>query len=164
MASAHATTNGSYGGQEQYNTAAAGAQHIENGNSANKSGDAEASKDEVGWYFVERYYTTLSDKPDQLHLFYNKKSQFVCGKEATPEPVLVGRNAIQEKIRELEYQGSKVRVSNVDSQQADGESIVVQVIGEIFNNKSMLSRSSFKPLFLLSKYKAGSSSMTSSDT
>lgn len=26
------------------------------------------SKDEVGWYFVEQYYTTLSKNPDKLHV------------------------------------------------------------------------------------------------
>lgn len=26
------------------------------------------SKDEVGWYFVEQYYTTLSKSPEKLHV------------------------------------------------------------------------------------------------
>lgn len=26
------------------------------------------SKDEVGWYFVEQYYTTLSKNPEKLHV------------------------------------------------------------------------------------------------
>lgn len=26
------------------------------------------SKDEVGWYFVEQYYTTMSKSPEKLHV------------------------------------------------------------------------------------------------
>ena len=26
------------------------------------------SKDEVGWYFVEHYYSTMSKSPDKLHV------------------------------------------------------------------------------------------------
>jgi hypothetical protein len=37
---------------------------------AQSSGAAasEIPKDEVGWYFVEQYYTTLSRSPDKLHV------------------------------------------------------------------------------------------------
>ena len=31
-------------------------------------GNADISKDEVGWYFVEQYYTTLSRSPEKLHV------------------------------------------------------------------------------------------------
>lgn len=33
----------------------------------NASGN-DLSKDEVGWYFVEQYYTTLSKSPEKLHV------------------------------------------------------------------------------------------------
>jgi len=65
MASVYATTNGSYG-TEQYNAAAGGSQYAENGNSGEKPSSTD--KDQVGWYFVERYYSILSEKPDQLHV------------------------------------------------------------------------------------------------
>jgi hypothetical protein len=29
---------------------------------------AEVPKDEVGWYFVEQYYTTLNKTPDRVHV------------------------------------------------------------------------------------------------
>ena len=29
---------------------------------------SEIPKDEVGWYFVEQYYTTLSKSPERLHV------------------------------------------------------------------------------------------------
>ena len=42
----------------------------------------KADPQEIGWYFVEQYYTTLSKHPDRIHLFYSKKSQLVTGVEA----------------------------------------------------------------------------------
>ncbi|KAI0023161.1 hypothetical protein F4780DRAFT_730199 [Xylariomycetidae sp. FL0641] len=89
-------------------------------------------KDEVAWFFVEQYYTTLSKHPEKLHLFYSKRSQFVYGQEAQVANVSVGRQAIQERIKELDFQDCKVRVSNVDSQ-ASYEQIIIQVIGETSN-------------------------------
>ncbi|TDZ71850.1 putative G3BP-like protein [Colletotrichum trifolii] len=91
--------------------------------------NANLSKDEVGWYFVEQYYTTLSKNPDKLHLFYGKRSQFVYGMEAEVANVSVGRQDIQERIKSLDFQNSKVRITNVDSQ-ASFDNIVIQVIGE----------------------------------
>ncbi|KAK4507411.1 hypothetical protein PRZ48_001146 [Zasmidium cellare] len=93
---------------------------------------SEVSKDEVGWYFVEQYYTTLSRSPEKLYLFYNKRSQFVSGQETDKVPVCVGQRAINDKIRDLDFQDCKVRVTNVDSQSSDSN-IVIQVIGEISN-------------------------------
>lgn len=43
------------------------------------------------------------------------------------------RQAIQERIKQLDFQDAKVRVSNVDSQAAHEGSIVIQVIGEVSN-------------------------------
>lgn len=31
-------------------------------------GNAKVPKDEVGWYFVEQYYTTLSKSPEKIHV------------------------------------------------------------------------------------------------
>lgn len=30
----------------------------------------DMSKDEVGWYFVEQYYTTLNKTPERLHVSF----------------------------------------------------------------------------------------------
>ena len=38
-------------------------------------GKSDISKDEVGWYFVEQYYTTLSKSPDRLYV------SRMCGKD-----------------------------------------------------------------------------------
>jgi hypothetical protein len=64
-------TNGSFNQQDQYKsapveqyTATSGAAE---GNTGSASGN-DLSKDEVGWYFVEQYYTTLSKSPEKLHV------------------------------------------------------------------------------------------------
>ncbi|KAI0194476.1 NTF2 and RRM domain-containing protein [Xylaria flabelliformis] len=94
--------------------------------------NSNLGKDEVAWFFVEQYYTTLSKNPEKLHLFYGKRSQFVYGQEGQSANVSVGRQTIQERIKDLDFQNCKVRVSNVDSQ-ASFENIVIQVIGETSN-------------------------------
>ncbi|KAL8972158.1 MAG: hypothetical protein Q9183_000697 [Haloplaca sp. 2 TL-2023] len=153
---ANKSVNGTYGSQTQYDlrdqqlpsrglhtpqaTQQSGAADAE-GNIQNVSAGASATstdassslpKDEVGWYFVEQYYTTMSKNPEKLHLFYNKRSQFVSGVEAEKVSVSVGQRAINERIKELDIQDCKVRVSNVDSQESF-KNIVVQVIGEMSN-------------------------------
>lgn len=45
------------------NTAAQQQQHQQQ-----QSAHADVPKDEVGWYFVEQYYTTLNRTPDRLHV------------------------------------------------------------------------------------------------
>ena len=62
-------TNGSFAQQEQYkaaDSAAATAPATADGSVA--AGNSNLSKDEVGWYFVEQYYTTLSKSPEKLHV------------------------------------------------------------------------------------------------
>ena len=86
MATESSTTpvNGNYGSQQSYHSAESSnsAAHVANGatgghatatsNGNESSGAAESSstvsKDEVGWYFVEQYYTTLSRSPEKLHV------------------------------------------------------------------------------------------------
>lgn len=76
--------NGTYGAQQASNLTSQligshASNHTTNGiNGATgthapntPSGNAEGtgvSKDEVGWYFVEQYYTTMSRSPDKLHV------------------------------------------------------------------------------------------------
>ncbi|KAL8733865.1 MAG: hypothetical protein Q9166_001853 [cf. Caloplaca sp. 2 TL-2023] len=152
--SAAKTVNGNYGSQNSYgsgdqqlssqgfgsaagppasHTPGAEASHAPtSGSAASAEGSSSVPKDEVGWYFVEQYYTTLSKNPEKLHLFYNKRSQFVSGVETEKVSVSVGQRAINERIKELDIQDCKVRVSNVDSQESF-KNIVVQVIGEMSN-------------------------------
>lgn len=66
--------------------------------------------------------------------------------------VSVGRQSIQDRIAQLNFQDCKVRISNVDSQ-ASLDNILVQVIGEI-SNKSEDSRK-FVQTFVLAEQKTG---------
>jgi hypothetical protein len=74
-----APVNGNYGhqGYEASNYAAAGTNnnstYAQSSQPASSQGTASQStaeipKDEVGWYFVEQYYTTLSKSPDRLYV------------------------------------------------------------------------------------------------
>lgn len=118
------------------------------------SGNHNLSKDEVAWYFVEQYYTTLSKTPEKLHLFYSRKSQFVYGQETEVASVSVGRPAIQERIKSLDFQDScKVRISNVDSQ-SSFDNIVIQVIGET-SNKAGDEPKKFVQTFVLAQQPSG---------
>ncbi|KAL6885090.1 hypothetical protein HDV57DRAFT_413032 [Trichoderma longibrachiatum] len=144
-------TNGSFANQDQYKSSvdqsAATSAPADAGSSGNN-----LSKDEVGWYFVEQYYTTLSKSPEKLHLFYGKQSQFVSGLEAEVANVSVGRQPIQERIKQLDFQDCKVRVSNVDSQ-ASFDNIVIQVIGEISNKSGEPKK--FVQTFVLAQQPSG---------
>ncbi|OIW33231.1 hypothetical protein CONLIGDRAFT_695675 [Coniochaeta ligniaria NRRL 30616] len=128
--------------------------HVDQSASQQQSNTSSSNigKDEVGWYFVEQFYNTLSRSPEKLHLFYGKRSQFVYGVEAEVTNVSVGRQTIQERIKNLEFQDCKVRVTNVDSQ-SSGENIVIQVIGEL-SNKS-LEPKKFVQTFVLAQQPSG---------
>lgn len=51
-----------------HNAAYNNAPQTSNSQSATSNSAQTVPKDEVGWYFVEQYYTTLSRNPDQLHV------------------------------------------------------------------------------------------------
>jgi len=148
-------TNGSFNQQDQYKSSTEqypATSGPADATTRTATGSSDLSKDEVGWYFVEQYYTTLSKSPEKLHLFYGKRSQFVSGLEADLAPVSVGRSAIQERIRELDFQDCKVRVSNVDSQ-GSFDNIVIQVIGETSNKSAELKK--FVQTFVLAEQPTG---------
>ncbi|KAF2399384.1 hypothetical protein EJ06DRAFT_538305 [Trichodelitschia bisporula] len=126
----YAATDNSTASQQQNN----GAGYTPATQASTSSAD-KIPKEEVAWYFVEQYYTTLSRSPEKLWLFFNKRSTFVTGVEEEKSTVAVGQKAINQKIKELDYQDCKVRVTNVDSQ-GSGENIVIQVIGEMSNKAS----------------------------
>ncbi|KAI9645993.1 hypothetical protein NHQ30_005431 [Ciborinia camelliae] len=148
-------TNGSFNQQDQYKTTTTEQYPATSGAAGSTNGGAsgsDLSKDEVGWYFVEQYYTTLSKSPEKLHLFYGKKSQFVSGLEGASAPVSVGRVNIQDRIRDLDFQDCKVRVTNVDSQ-SSFDNIVIQVIGETSNKSAELKK--FVQTFVLAQQPTG---------
>jgi len=57
-----ATTNGNLHSQD-YTPSNEASEQIQS-----SSSNHDLTKDEVGWYFVEQYYTTLSKNPDKLHV------------------------------------------------------------------------------------------------
>ncbi|EEB07569.1 ubiquitin protease cofactor [Schizosaccharomyces japonicus yFS275] len=79
-------------------------------------------KDEIGWMFVQEYYTYLNKEPSRLHEIHNK-------------------------IVDLDFQNCKVLISNVDSLASSNGGIVIQVLGEM-SNKGRLSRKFAQTFFL----------------
>lgn len=102
MADSTSTMNGLYGNQFSQPAELAASIPPSSGHTASMSQSTTASAaaaqkadpQEIGWYFVEQYYTTLSKSPERIHLFYKKKSQLVTGVEA--EKVIP---AVGEKVR-----------------------------------------------------------------
>lgn len=76
MASAESAVpiNGTYPHQYEANNYGAAAANSANTYTAapqqpaSNSSSAEIPKDEVAWYFVEQYYTTLSKTPEKLYV------------------------------------------------------------------------------------------------
>ncbi|KAG5440539.1 hypothetical protein PCK2_000364 [Pneumocystis canis] len=94
------------------------------------------SLSEVGWFFVQEYYTFLNREPERLHCFYTKKSTFIHGDEGDNVKLCSGQQSIREihkRILELGFSDCKVLVSNVDSQASTNGGIVIQVLGEMSN-------------------------------
>ncbi|KAJ3182289.1 hypothetical protein HDU85_003332 [Gaertneriomyces sp. JEL0708] len=90
---------------------------------------------EVGWLFVQEYYTFLNRNPERLHCFYSKKSYFLHGHEGDASVrTCQGQKEIHDRIVELDFHDCKVLISNVDSQASFNGGIVVQVLGEMSNN------------------------------
>jgi Ras GTPase-activating protein-binding protein 1 len=89
----------------------------------------------VGHEFVRHYYTLLHEDPLQLHRFYLENSSFVhAGGNSDDEPV-VGQTNIYDKIASLNFVECRARIKQVDSQPTLADGVVVQVTGEISNNR-----------------------------
>jgi hypothetical protein len=93
--------NGNYAPQQYENSYSTGASNFTPSQQptasqpAQQAAASEIPKDEVGWYFVEQYYTTLSKSPDRLYLFYNKRSQYVSGVEEDKVNVCLGQKVYE---------------------------------------------------------------------
>ncbi|KAK9493494.1 hypothetical protein V1508DRAFT_86749 [Lipomyces doorenjongii] len=111
------------------------------------------SQEEVGWLFVQSYYTYMNKEPHRLHQFYTRKSIMVHGNEGERVSALVGQQQINKKIMELGFQDCKVLVSNVDSQPSTNGGLVIQVLGEM-SNRGVPSQK-FVQTFFLAEQKSG---------
>ncbi|KAJ1660561.1 hypothetical protein IWQ61_000524 [Dispira simplex] len=108
---------------------------------------------EVGWMFVEAYYTTLSKNTTHLHRYYKKQSSLIYGVEGKTVKPCFGQEEIHAKIVEANFRDCKVLVSNVDSIPSMNGSILVQVIGELSNDNGPSQK--FTQTFLLAEQPNG---------
>jgi hypothetical protein len=46
---------------------------------------------QIGWLFVQQYYTFMNESPERLHLFYNKNSTFIFGREGENQTCISGQ-------------------------------------------------------------------------
>jgi hypothetical protein len=76
----------------------------------------------------------MNEKPDQLHRFYTKNSQFLHGDEGEETFLCQGQANIHKKIVEIGFKDCKVFIHSVDAQASANNGIFVHVIGEISNN------------------------------
>ncbi|ORX92134.1 NTF2-domain-containing protein [Basidiobolus meristosporus CBS 931.73] len=88
---------------------------------------------EVGWMFVQEYYTFLNKDSSRLHCFYNKKSTMIHGTEGEQVKPYHGQQEIHSKILDLGFDDCRVLVSSVDSQASLNGGIIIQVLGEMSN-------------------------------
>lgn len=58
---------------------------------SNAAQPPRADPSEVGWMFVQEYYTFMNREPERLHCFYNKKSYFVHGSESEQSKLCHGQ-------------------------------------------------------------------------
>lgn len=89
----------------------------------------------VGHEFVRHYYTLLHEDPLQLHRFYLENSSFVHAGDNSDDDAVVGQTNIYEKINSLSFVECRARIKQVDSQPTLADGVVVQVTGEISNNR-----------------------------
>lgn len=104
----------------------------------------------VGLQFVREYYTMLNQAPEHLHRFYNSNSSFVHGSldlaEKTSGPAY-GQQEIHKRIMQLSFRDCHARILIVDSLGTLGNGVVVQVSGELSNNRRPMRR--FMQTFVL---------------
>lgn len=105
---------------------------------------------QVGREFVRQYYSLLNKAPEILHRFYGVNSSYVHGNRycnGEPEEEVVGQMAIHKKITSLQFKECHTKVYQVDAHATIGNGVVVQVIGELSNNRKPLRR--FMQTFVL---------------
>jgi hypothetical protein len=88
---------------------------------------------EVGWLFLQQYYTFLNEHPEKLHRFYTRNSTFCHGVEGESVSSCLGQTKIGDKIKEHGFQDCKVLVSNFDCQLSSQDGVIIQVLGEMSN-------------------------------
>jgi hypothetical protein len=65
-----------------------------NNSTQNHSAVEKVESYEVGWLFVQQYYSVLNEDPTRLHCFYTKKSTQTIGGEGESVPLCHGQQVI----------------------------------------------------------------------
>ncbi|XP_018106221.1 GTPase activating protein (SH3 domain) binding protein 1 L homeolog isoform X1 [Xenopus laevis] len=104
----------------------------------------------VGREFVRQYYTLLNQAPDFLHRFYGKSSSYVHGgldSNGKPADAVYGQTDIHKKVMSLNFKDCRTKIRHVDAHATLNDGVVVQVMGELSNNRQPMRR--FMQTFLL---------------
>lgn len=104
----------------------------------------------VGREFVRQYYTLLNQAPDYLHRFYGKNSSFVHGgldSNCKPVEAVYGQSEIHKKVIALGFCDCHTKIRHVDAHATLNEGVVVQVMGELSNNRQPMRK--FMQTFVL---------------
>jgi len=108
---------------------------------------------EIGWEFVQEYYTIMHHEPESLYKFYGNNSYFCYGLEGESTPYCHGKDEIRKRIGDIDYNECRVVVSNVDSQPSNNGGIIVQVLGEMLNRDEQAIK--FAQTFFLAEQQNG---------
>ncbi|KAM4747704.1 ras GTPase-activating protein-binding protein 1 isoform 2-T2 [Rhinophrynus dorsalis] len=104
----------------------------------------------VGREFVRQYYTLLNQAPDFLHRFYGKSSSYVHGgldSNGKPADAVYGQTDIHKKVMSLNFKDCRTKIRHVDAHATLSDGVVVQVMGELSNNRQPMRR--FMQTFVL---------------
>ncbi|XP_062331829.1 ras GTPase-activating protein-binding protein 1 isoform X1 [Osmerus eperlanus] len=104
----------------------------------------------VGREFVRQYYTLLNQAPDYLHRFYGKNSSYVHGGvdgNGKPFEAVYGQSEIHKKVLALSFRDCHTKIRHVDAHSTLNEGVVVQVMGELSNNRQPMRK--FMQTFVL---------------
>ncbi|XP_069510097.1 ras GTPase-activating protein-binding protein 1 [Ambystoma mexicanum] len=104
----------------------------------------------VGREFVRQYYTLLNQAPDYLHRFYGKSSSYVHGgldPTGKPADAVYGQSEIHKKVMSLNFKDCHTKIRHVDAHATLNDGVVVQVMGELSNNRQPMRR--FMQTFVL---------------
>ncbi|XP_075458249.1 ras GTPase-activating protein-binding protein 1 isoform X3 [Ascaphus truei] len=104
----------------------------------------------VGREFVRQYYTLLNQAPDFLHRFYGKSSSYVHGgldSSGKPADAVYGQMDIHKKVMSLSFKDCRTKIRHVDAHATLNDGVVVQVMGELTNNRQPMRR--FMQTFVL---------------
>ncbi|KAG8438895.1 hypothetical protein GDO86_005184 [Hymenochirus boettgeri] len=104
----------------------------------------------VGREFVRQYYTLLNQAPDFLHRFYGKSSSYVHGgldSSGKPADAVYGQTDIHKKVMSLNFKDCRTKIRHVDAHATLNDGVVVQVMGELSNNRQPMRR--FMQTFVL---------------